>query len=129
METKLDADFLAEQNADDSNKLKTKTLNKALQGKRVSEYLKKRRGAKRTAMDRDGVSRMELLQDLEPTVKTKSVNDLGVKAIAEFVKMRASLQVMLRGMECGLRLASLASPKGLLGACLLEACLLEASIP
>jgi hypothetical protein len=92
LEMKVDADIKLDDVAVNKEKLKKKALTKALQGRQMSAFLKKWRGSQRQAMERDGRSREELLQDLVPMVQAKSVNDPAAKVVADFVKFHEKLE-------------------------------------
>jgi hypothetical protein len=75
------------------NKVKNKSLQKAVHGKATAAYLKKWRKDKHATMVKDGVSAAELMEQLVPAVGSKSVHDPGKAALKEFMQLQKKYHV------------------------------------
>jgi hypothetical protein len=67
-------------------KLKRKKSAKIISAKAHSAYLRQWRRKQRVRVEQDGVSRLELLEELVPAVKTSKSADPGQKAVQEWKK-------------------------------------------
>ena len=100
LEMKVDQRMLAEKIAEEKDKVKTKSLKKALRGRQVAAYLQNWSGGKRKDMEDNGVSREEMLDGLVPTAgaASKSCKDPALKALEDFIKLHKTMEVA-RGEE------------------------------
>ena len=94
MNMKVDAEMTILKHAEATD-VKSKALDKVLRARQVGEYLKKWTAQQRKAMTDDGVSRMELLDALVPSVGSKVCDDPGKKAVKEFLKLHKTMEVFI----------------------------------
>ncbi len=76
----------------DATNMKTKALSKALRGCQVAACLRTWPTAQRKAMEDDGMSRQELLDQLAPVVGAKAFDDPGKTAADDFVKLHKKME-------------------------------------
>ena len=91
MRMKVDEQMKVESKPDATN-MKNKALSKALRGRQVAAYLKNWTAAQRKALDDDGMSRQELLDQLVPVVGGNAVDDPGKKAVDDFMKTHKKME-------------------------------------
>ena len=84
---------LAEAMTERPDRLKDRSLKKALRGKQMAAYLEGWSGAKRKEMQEHGVSREEILEGLVPTAgaANKGCKDPVLKALEDFLKMHKTM--------------------------------------
>jgi hypothetical protein len=78
--------LITPQAMESGEKLKRKKSVKLINAKAQSAYLRQWRRKQRGRIEQDGMSRMELLQELVPAVKTSKAQDPGHKAVQKWKK-------------------------------------------